>query len=106
MLHQSQVGLSEAFEIGSEVATFRTPGEALATVRDLLADPDRREAMATRALARMRRDHTWDVRLPQMLAAAGLDLASFRGGDQGSTAEDVEDACAAASAPVRGSVMP
>ncbi len=74
MLHMDQPGLSECFTPGVEIETFATPREAREKVSALLADPDSRMELAARARARLCRDHTWIERLPQMLAAAGVQL--------------------------------
>ncbi len=75
MAHIDRAGLSDCFEPGVEVETFLTPREARDSVGALLEDPDRRSAMAAAARARVCRDHTWDVRLPQLLAAAGVEFS-------------------------------
>ena len=76
MVHIDRQGLSDCFTPGVEVETFQTPREARDKIAALLADPARREAMGHAARERVVRDHSWEVRMPQMLTAAGLDFAS------------------------------
>jgi len=68
MAHLFRKGIEDCFELGEEVLTFQTPREARDRIAALLGDAKRRETMAAAAHARLRRDHTWLVRLPEMLA--------------------------------------
>lgn len=47
------------FEYGRELVGFRTHGELVAAVREILDDPDRARAIRTAGRARTLRDHTW-----------------------------------------------
>ncbi len=58
-----------------EVAAFATPAQAREVVPNLLADRDRRESMAAAARARLLNEHTWEMRLPEMLNRAGQDMS-------------------------------
>ncbi len=71
-VHIDRPGIGHYFEPGREIALFDTPGEARQLIAELLADDERRRALAKAGRARFLRDHTWDTRLPQLLAAAGL----------------------------------
>lgn len=75
MAHLFRRGLEECFVPRDEVSTFESPREARERIGKLLDDPARREAMAGAAYERVRRDHTWRVRLPQMLACLGEKFA-------------------------------
>lgn len=72
MMHNEVRGLSDCFEPGREVAVFDSPHEARERLAELLADPAKREAMATAARERVCREHTWKQRLPGILAKAGI----------------------------------
>lgn len=72
MVHINRTGLADCFTPGVEVESFDTPRQARDKIAALLADPDRRAAMATAARERLCQEHTWDHRLPRMLAAAGV----------------------------------
>ena len=78
MLHREQVGLDACFTPHNEVETFTTPAASREVVKDLLADPDKRRALASAARLRLERDHTWERRLPEMLHRAGLTPHQFR----------------------------
>jgi len=73
LVHIDRPGLSDYFEPGREVELFETPGQARRVIEELLGDDARRRSLAEAAYARFRRDHTWDVRLPQMLALTGVE---------------------------------
>ncbi len=79
MVHIMRSGLEACFAPGVEVATFETPREALDTITSLLDDPNRRAAMAQAAHTRLCRDHTWDVRLVQMIEQAGINATETFG---------------------------
>jgi len=72
MVHVNRRGLSDCFTPGSEVAVFDTPAQARAVIAELLADPDRRRAMALAGRQRLCRDHTWTKRLPSLLRVVGM----------------------------------
>jgi len=72
-VHIDRRGLSDYFEPHREVEYFETPAQARRVIAELLGDDDRRQAMARAARERLLRDHTWDVRLPEMFALAGVD---------------------------------
>jgi len=57
------------FVPNSEVALFRSEEEAVETARDLLDDPDRREAMKSAARERLLREHTMQHRVERILEA-------------------------------------
>jgi spore maturation protein CgeB len=63
------VGLEDSLAIGPEIAIYATPDDCVTQVRRLLADPERRIAMAAAAWARSRREHTWTARFAAMLDA-------------------------------------
>lgn len=66
-VHHSTSGLNEVFDVRREMFAFSRGPQLLHLVDRLCADADLREEVAMRALARARRDHTWDARLTSML---------------------------------------
>lgn len=60
--------LDRYFELGKEIATFADADELAAKVRYYLAHDDERRAIAARGRARCARDHTWELRLADLLA--------------------------------------
>lgn len=73
-------GLSELYTEGREIEVFRKPAEARDKLLALLADPQRRVAMAAAARARTLAEHTWERRIERMFALARLPLEAFRVG--------------------------
>lgn len=61
--------LELVFEVGREVRSFRTIGEARRVVRELAHDRHGSRQMGLRARERVLAEHTWSVRLPQLLEA-------------------------------------
>jgi len=79
MVHINRSGLEQCFEPGREVETFLTPREALEKIQALLDDPNRRTDMARAARERVCRDHSWQVRVPQLLSKAGINVEAAFG---------------------------
>ncbi|MBI4717951.1 MAG: glycosyltransferase [Planctomycetes bacterium] len=78
LLHDDRVGLAECFTPGAEVTVFDTPRQARQAVAALLDQPELRATTASAARARLCRDHTWDRRLAEMLAAAGVGFPALQ----------------------------
>lgn len=78
MLHITRCGLADAFVPGVEVGVFDTPMRARTLVAELLADPERRSALAEAAHTRFLQDHTWERWLAHALGSAGLSIDAFR----------------------------
>lgn len=72
--------LPRFFEPGSEVETYADAGDLVEKTERLLSDPPRRNEMARRALARVRRDHTWDQRVAGFLEDVRKRRAARAGG--------------------------
>jgi len=66
-VHHATAELSDLFTPGREIVTFTRGPELLAAVDRLCADPELRASLADRALARARREHTWEHRVKAML---------------------------------------
>jgi len=60
--------LTECFEAGKELVTFRNPRELKEKIAYYLNRPEERQAIADRGRARALRDHTYDQRIQQMLS--------------------------------------
>lgn len=71
-LTQHNPELERVYRIGEEILTYRDGADCIATIRELLSDPERcnqiREAGRARALA----DHTWEKRFGQAFRMLGL----------------------------------
>jgi hypothetical protein len=67
--------LAELFEIGVELATWRTLDDLVAQCRHYLAHPGEARRIAEAGRARVLRDHTVAQRLSTMLGEAGLEAA-------------------------------
>lgn len=81
VLTHSNDALSRYFEIDREVATFETPAEMNAAIARYLADPAARASVAAAGSARTHRDHTYPVRLAELLDTCGVrDDLSVAGG--------------------------
>ncbi len=65
-------GIERWFEPGKELLVVDNPEQALATYRDLLADPAQAEEMGRRARARVRDEHTYENRAQRLLELIGL----------------------------------
>lgn len=61
----------EIDEVVPELPTFRTEAECVALVGDLLAHPERAEAIRVKCAARLK-DHTYAARLQTVLATCGI----------------------------------
>jgi len=65
-------GIERWFEVGSELRVVSSAEEALATYRELLADPGAAEGMGRRARERVLDEHTYAHRARQILELVGL----------------------------------
>ncbi len=59
--------LARLFEVGSEIAVYRSEEECVEVVGELLGDNMRREAIAARGRKRALREHTWEHRFRELL---------------------------------------
>lgn len=69
-VHHAAVGLDRCFEPAEEIVVFERGPELLDAVRSLACDARRRGQIAERALARAKREHTWEHRLASFVRAA------------------------------------
>jgi glycosyltransferase involved in cell wall biosynthesis len=67
MVSNPYLGIEEWFEPGREILVVHTADEAVATYRELLANPSLRKELANRAHARFLREHTYAHRAHQLL---------------------------------------
>jgi spore maturation protein CgeB len=67
VLTENRPAVRDFFEPGREVATFDSRADLLEKVRYYLAHPEEREAIAEAGCRRAHRDHTYEIRLRQLL---------------------------------------
>lgn len=72
LLTEAAEDLQANFTPGTEIEVFSTPEELEHKLRALLAEPSRRAAIAAAGRARVLREHTWNHRFNDLLAAVGL----------------------------------
>lgn len=75
LLTEQTPNLEKYFRIGEEVLTFEGRDELVGTVKSLLADSDRRDAIARRGFERVSREHTYDRRFDEVLGALSRQVA-------------------------------
>ena len=71
VLCERRDSLTDLFEDGKEVVGFSSFDELLAGAKALLSDPAASKAIGDAASVRAHRDHTYQIRLEEMLAALG-----------------------------------
>jgi len=62
--------LAEHFEVGTEIETFASVAELVDKIRYYLNEPDQAAAIAARGQQRAHRDHTYEVRLREIVRIA------------------------------------
>ncbi len=67
------VGLEDWLSIGDEIAVYASPEDCLHQIERLLADPERRHAMAQGAWRRSLAEHTYEQRVAAMFRAVWAD---------------------------------
>jgi spore maturation protein CgeB len=87
LLTEPADGLADCFSIGEELDTYRHLEELMSKIETLLNAPQRRDGMARAGHERVRREHTYEIRLAQLLerarpiraarSALGLDQEAF-----------------------------
>lgn len=70
LLSEWAPGIEQLYDVGREIDVFRTPGELLRKVQFYLANPAERDGCANAAHLRTVREHTYDVRLNEVLEFA------------------------------------
>jgi len=70
-------GLSELFEIGTEIEVFGNIEDLKGRINRYLAAPEERSAIARAGHERVRRDHTYRVRLGQLLETVAGKLPGY-----------------------------
>jgi spore maturation protein CgeB len=70
--------LEQYFTIGSEIATFGSPGELVERVRHYLSHPDERDAIARAGHTRAVAEHTYEQRISEILEKLRALQASRR----------------------------
>jgi spore maturation protein CgeB len=70
LLTEAAEGLDRYFRPGSEVVLFSSPDELADRIRHYLSQPEERDSIARAGHERTRREHTYDRRFEDLLAAA------------------------------------
>jgi len=68
--------ITEFYEVGREIDTYRTPDELVDKCRFYLGNTAAAERLRDAGFLRARRDHTWVRRFEQLFAAIGLRMPS------------------------------
>ncbi len=71
-LTQHNNDLNGLYEVGCEIATYRSLGECVERARHLLAHDEEREAIAAAGHSRASTDHTWDARFKMLWTHLGV----------------------------------
>ncbi|MEC4684762.1 MAG: glycosyltransferase [Nitrospirota bacterium] len=85
--------IQELFKVGEEIVCFEDLSDLRYKIRYYLNNPDERKAIARKAMERVRKDHTYELRMEEM-----LDLISSMGYDfppwhsEGEVVEELIDA--------------
>lgn len=64
--------LEKVYKLGQEIMTYRNFSELLATIRDLLANPQKAEEIRQNGFRRARSEHTWEMRFRKIFKLMGL----------------------------------
>lgn len=67
LLTERAPNLDRYFHVGEEILTFEGCADLVASVRTLLANPERRDTIAQCGFERVRREHTYDRRFEHLL---------------------------------------
>jgi hypothetical protein len=71
-----KANLHDLFDVGREVAAYRTPEECAQTIRHYLDHPDACRAMARAGQARTLRDHTYRIRMQELVEIVHKRMAA------------------------------
>lgn len=74
LLTDAKSDIREFFEPDKEIVTFESVGDAVAKAKALLANPERTEEIGRAGQRRTLRDHTYQQRVPTVIAAAKAAL--------------------------------
>jgi spore maturation protein CgeB len=75
LLTEQAPDLERYFRVGEEILTFEGRDDLIRTVKSLLADSDRRDAIAQRGFERVSREHTYDRRFEDVLGVLSRQVA-------------------------------
>ena len=64
--------LEKVYRPGQEILTYRNFSELLSTIRELLANPQKAEAIRQSGFRRARSEHTWEMRFDKIFRLLGL----------------------------------
>ncbi|WP_455389811.1 CgeB family protein, partial [Petrachloros mirabilis] len=78
LLTEQAPSLEKYFRIGEEILTFESRVELVGAIKSLLADPDRRDAIARRGFERVSREHTYERRFNELLGTLSRQVVQRR----------------------------
>lgn len=67
LLTDAKDNLHDLFEVGKEVVAYSSPEEAVELIKYYTAHPDERDAIAKAGQARTLRDHTYQIRMQELI---------------------------------------
>jgi len=70
LLTERVQGLERVYDVGREIAVFENDADLVRKVRHFVNHPDERDAIAMAGFERTRREHTYDIRLSELLLFA------------------------------------
>jgi len=92
-LVDSRAEMQELFKVGEEIVCFEDLSDLRYKIRYYLNNPDERKAIAGRAMARVKKDHTYELRMKEMLdliVSMGYDFPPWH--SEGDVVEELVDA--------------
>lgn len=75
LLTEQAPDLERYFHVGEEILTFEGRDELVGAVKNLLARPEKRDAIARRGFERVSKQHTYDRRFDELLGALSRQVA-------------------------------
>ena len=94
LLTEDAPRLTEFYTPGKEIETFNNNDELIDKIKFFLAHPEDRDRIARAGFERTQREHTYDVRMKEVVAFTLRALDASRTGPDGVVPPSFEDACA------------
>ncbi len=92
-LVDSRAEIQELFKVGEEIVCFENLSDLRYKIRYYLNNPDERKAIARKAMERVKKDHTYELRMEEMLdliVSKGYDFPPWH--SEGEVVEELVDA--------------
>ncbi|VAX27369.1 Two-component response regulator W [hydrothermal vent metagenome] len=92
-LVDARTEIQELFKVGEEIVCFKDLSDLRRKIRYYLNNPDERKAIAGRAMERVKKDHTYELRMKEMLdliVSMGYDFPPWH--SEGEVVEELVDA--------------